>query len=216
MSAAADIAAQDSGATHARGSTAARRSCAWRALSAVGLTLVIGVAGLMLLPSLLGYHRYVIVSGSMEPAIPIWSVVYDKEVSVADLEVGDVITFVPPPEYNIALPVTHRIVEITSAPEEARETAAAGRLFRTKGDANETPDPWTMTLDRPTQDRVEHDLPYLGYIYRALSRRWVQLLFLGLPALVIAIAVFRALWIEAGIGVREERARASADDGTRR
>lgn len=174
---------------------------------------MLGLAFLMLLPSLLGYHRYVIVSGSMEPAIPTWSVVYDKDVPVEELQIGDVITFVPPPEYNVTLPVTHRIVEISSAPKGAEE-AAAGRLFRTKGDANETTDPWLMMLDRPTQDRVEHHLPYLGHIYRALSRRWVQLVFLGLPALVIAIAIFRALWIEAGAGVREERrARAQAEDG---
>ena len=66
-----------------------------------------------------------IVSGSMEPAIPTGSVVYDEVVPVEDLEVGDVITFVPPPEYGIAEPVTHRIVEIGRTPPAARPPASS-------------------------------------------------------------------------------------------
>ena len=181
------------------------RAVVGKVASAVGLAIVLTLAFLMLLPSLLGYHRYVIISGSMEPAIPTGSVVYDKDVPVEDLEVGDVITFVPPPEYDITTPVTHRIVEISAAPEDQKEKAAAGRMFRTKGDANEDPDPWRMVLDHPTQDRVEHHLPYLGYVYQWLSKRWVQLLVIGLPALVIGFLICRALWIEAGYAVAEER-----------
>ena len=176
-----------------------------RVASTVGLVLVLLIALLMILPSLLGFHRYVITSGSMEPAIPTGSVVYDKDFPVADLEVGDVITFVPPPEYDIETPVTHRIVEISAAPEDQKEKAAAGRLFRTKGDANEARDPWLMVLDQPTQDRVEHHVPYMGYVYQWLNKRWVQLLAIGLPALAIAVVIARALWREAGYAVRRER-----------
>jgi signal peptidase len=52
---------------------------------------------------------------------------------------------------------------------------------RTKGDANEAPDAWTAVLNGPDQARVEHHIPYLGYVYMALSNRWVQLLVIGLP-----------------------------------
>jgi signal peptidase len=175
--------------------------------SAVGLTLVLALALalLMLLPTLLGFHRYVLVSGSMTPTIPTGSVVYDKDIPVGDLKLGDVITFVPPPEYGVTSPVTHRIFEIGAAPEDAKDKAVAGRAFRTKGDANEDPDPWRMVLNHPTQDRVEQHLPYVGYVYIWLSKRWVQLLVIGLPALVIMIIVGRALWREAGYAVLEER-----------
>lgn len=177
-----------------------------RVASTVGLVLVLVIAVLMILPSLLGFHRYVITSGSMEPTIPTGSVVYDKDVPVADLEVRDVITFVPPPDYDIDTPVTHRIVEISTAPKDQKEKAAAGRMFRTKGDANEARDPWLMVLDKPTQDRVENHVRYVGYVYLWLSKRWVQLLVIGLPALVIALLIARALWREAGYAVRRERA----------
>ena len=184
------------------------------ALSTVGLILVLTVAGLMVLPALLGYERYVIVSGSMEPTIGTGSVVYDKPVPVEDLKVGDIITFVPPPEFEHDKPVTHRIHEIsTTAPgtEVDGEVVPAGtRQFRTKGDANEDVDPWKMVLDQPEQARVEHHIEYLGYIYGFLSNRWVQLLVIGLPALLLAVVIARALWHEAGDAVLRERAKAAA------
>src|SRR5436190_18121667 len=91
-----------------------------RVASAVGLTLVLALALLMLLPTVLGFHRYVLVSGSMEPTIPTGSVVYDKDIPVGDLKVGDVFTFVPPAEYDITSPVTHRTFEINAAPADAK------------------------------------------------------------------------------------------------
>jgi signal peptidase len=174
------------------------------------LVAAIGLAALMVLPILLGYERYVIVSGSMEPTIPVGSIVYDEVVPVEELEVGDVITFVPPPEYDISDPVTHRIHSITVAGENS-ETPGE-RIIRTKGDANEKVDPWQMILDRPEQARVAHHIPYVGYVYMALSKPWVQLLVIGLPALALAVFVAASLWRLSGQGVEEERrARAEAE-----
>jgi signal peptidase I len=178
-------------------------------LNWVAFWAVIAVAGLMLVPSLLGYDRYVIVSGSMEPAIGTGSVVYDRAVPVEDLAVGDIITFLPPPEYNPEEPVTHRIHEISRAPQgtTVNGKAAGGALqYRTKGDANKDVDPWTIVFDKPDQARVEHHIEKLGYVYIALSNRWVQLLVIGLPAAVIFVLICIALWREAGDAVaREER-----------
>ena len=178
----------------------------FRVLSVIGLVCVLLVAGLMLVPTILGYQRYVLVSGSMTPTIPTGSIVYDEVVPVADLAVGDVITFVPPPSYGITTPVTHRIYEI-SKNEEGEQ------VFRTKGDANDSPDAWEMTLDSDTQARVAHHIEKLGYIYIALSNRWVQLLVIGLPALVIMGLICVALWREAGEAVLREEAEAQAGAG---
>jgi signal peptidase len=182
-------------------------------LSTIGLIAVVTIAGLMLLPALLGYERYVIVSGSMEPAIGTGSVVYDKPVPVEQLAIGDVITFVPPPEFGVEQPVTHRIhaIEETAPGDEVggEEVPAGTRQFRTKGDANDDPDPWKMVPDGPEQARVEHHVEYLGYIYGALSNRWVQLLVIGLPALLLVVVLARALWHEAGAAVARDRAKAA-------
>jgi signal peptidase I len=183
-------------------------------LSTIGLILVLTIAGLMLVPALLGYERYVIVSGSMEPTIGTGSVVYDKTAPVEDLKVGDVITFAPPPEFDVDGQVTHRIhsIEKTAPGDQVdgKEVPAGTRQFVTKGDANDDPDPWKMVPDQPDQARVEHHIEYLGYIYGALSNRWVQLLVIGLPALVLVVLLARALWHEAGDAVVRDRAKAGA------
>ena len=77
------------------------------------LTVVVaGVALFVLLPSLLGYERYVIESGSMEPTLSVGTVVYAKAQPPEALAVGDIITYQPPPETKVDDLVTHRIVEI--------------------------------------------------------------------------------------------------------
>jgi signal peptidase len=178
------------------------------ALTTAAFVIALVIVGLMLVPGLMGLQRYVIVSGSMEPTIPKGSVVYDELVPVDDLEVGDVITFAPPAEFDISEPVTHRIVEIGEAPPNSDHPGE--RTFRTKGDANDAPDAWTVVFDEPEQTRVKHHLPYVGYIYMALDHRWVQLLVVGLPALLIVVVLAVSLWRLAGEAVREERARAPA------
>jgi signal peptidase len=179
-------------------------------VSTVLLIGAIGLAALMILPSLLGYERYVIVSGSMEPTIPVGSIVYDEVVPVDDLEVGDIITFVPPAEFDISDPVTHRIHSITVGGEDS--DVPGQRVFRTKGDNNDNVDPWHMVLDRPEQARVAHHIPYVGYVYMALSKPWVQLLLIGLPALAIAVFVVLSLWRISGQAVMEERREKSEAD----
>jgi signal peptidase I len=148
------------------------------------------LAALMLLPGLVGYERYVITSGSMTGAYDRGSIVFDEVVPVADLRVGDVITYTPPPGAGPRGMITHRIHSIG--------TDQLGRpLFRTKGDANQAADPWTFSLDEPTQARVAFHVPYLGYLFAALTIRPVRMLVVGLPALLLALGVLARLRREA-------------------
>jgi signal peptidase len=153
------------------------------------------LGGLMILPWLFGYQRYVITSGSMTGTYDRGSVVFADVVPVADLEVGDVITYTPPPGSGPDGLVTHRIVSI-SADQFGRP------LYRTQGDANEAADPWTFTLDEPTQARAALGVPYVGYALAALSIREVRMVTIGIPALLIAVAVLA--------GFRREVRRAEA------
>jgi signal peptidase I len=161
------------------------RSPRRRAASALATALCAAcllLAALMILPGLFGYHRYVITSGSMTGTYDRGSVVFADVVPVSDLQVGDVITYTPPPGSGPDGLVTHRIVSI--------DRDRFGRaLFRTKGDANETPDPWTFTLDEPTQARAVFDVPSLGYALSVLSIREARMVVIGIPALLIAFAV---------------------------
>ena len=142
----------------------------------------LGLAGLMLLPGLLGYQRYVITSGSMTGTYDRGSVVFDKVVPVSDLRVGDAITYTPPAGSGPSGRITHRIVWIGS-------DQLSRQALRTKGDANESADPWTFTLDGATQARVAFHVPYVGYVLSALAIRQVRMVLIGLPALLIAFAV---------------------------
>lgn len=152
------------------------------ALATALCAVCLGLAGLMLLPGFFGYQRYVITSGSMTGTYDRGSVVFDEVVPVTDLQVGDVITYTPPTGSGPSGRITHRIVWIGS-------DQFGRRAIRTKGDANEAVDPWTFTLDGDTQARVSFHVPYVGYLLSALAIREARMIFIGLPALLIAFAV---------------------------
>jgi len=155
--------------THPLTALKALRTVAITAIAAVCLAL--GAA--TIIPAALGLQHYVIDRGS---------VVFDEAVPVASLRVGDVITYTPPAKADSTPFVTHRIASIKKA-------RGGERLFHTKGDANNAPDPWSFTLDQPTQAKVVGHVPYLGYAFAALEIRWVRMLLIGIPALLIAISV---------------------------
>ena len=158
------------------------------------------VVAAIVIPGLLGLQRYVITGGSMTGTIPKGAVIYSRITPVAQLKVGDIITFNPP---GVSGAVTHRIVAVETGPD--------GRpAFQTKGDFNETADPWNpVTLNEPQQARYVFQVPVLGYVLAALSMRTVRIALIGLPAVLIALSLLWSLWREAG----EEVARRIEDDG---
>jgi signal peptidase len=172
------------------------------------LTTLLVAAGLLfgallLLPAVLGWQRYVIVSGSMSGTYDRGSLVLDEVVPVAALRVGDVITYRPPAGSGPAGLVTHRIVEIS-------RDKLGGLRFRTKGDANQAADPWTFSLKGPEQARVKLGIPKAGFAVAALSdRRW-RMLIVGLPAALIGLMSLVGIWREAGEEARRRGAPAGA------
>ena len=95
-----------------------------------GLCLLVMVLALaFLLPAAFGLQRYVITGGSMEGTYDLGSVVFEESVPVADLQVGDVITYVPPADSGIDTLVTHRIIAID------------GTTFRPRATRTPTPTP---------------------------------------------------------------------------
>ena len=107
----------------------------------IGLTvlLLIGIAFRIMLPAgepgyFFGYRLGFVVSDSMEPAIPTYSLLIEKEYYEGEsLLEGDIISFYPHVESSYSsLRITHRIVEINDD----------GII--TKGDNNELPDPYIL------------------------------------------------------------------------
>ncbi|PFG38279.1 signal peptidase, endoplasmic reticulum-type [Georgenia soli] len=153
------------------------------ALPQVGNVLLVAimvVAAIYLLPGLLGYQRYVITGGSMSGTFEKGSIAFERTVPVAALEVGDVITYMPPADSGVDNLVTHRISEITTGENGTP-------LLRTKGDANADVDPWAFQLVDDLQPVVSFTVPYLGYVFMALADPTVRVLVIGVPAGLVAL-----------------------------
>lgn len=183
----------------------ARRAARWVGAAATVLCLLL--AATLLIPAALGFQRYVIVSGSMTGTYDRGSIVFDEEVPVSDLKVGDTITYAPPPGASPEKLVTHRIVSIG-------RNGRGEETFRTKGDANEVADPWTFTLDEPEQARVAFSVPYVGYPLAALSIPIVRMLAIGIPAIAVAILILAGIWRDAGEEARRRQAESNAIPST--
>ncbi len=164
---------------------------AGRLASGAVLAVAVIAALLVLVPTLLGMQRYALVSGSMAGSYDEGTLVLADVVPVDALEVGDVITYTPPPGAGPGHLVTHRIAS-------TGRDAQGQRTFRTKGDANPVADPWTFSLLSERQARVRVGIPYAGHALTALGRRDVRLAVIALPALLIAGFSLAGLWRRLG------------------
>lgn len=124
------------------------------------LSIVVVLAAVVLariIPWLTGGATFVVGGGSMEPAIPLGSVVIAEPVANEDLAVGDVVSIRVDGQHAI---FTHRI---------ARLVDRDGELWlQTKGDANEEPDP-SIVPSTAIIGRADVVLPFAGYAVQLLS-----------------------------------------------
>ncbi|MBR0373673.1 MAG: signal peptidase I [Mogibacterium sp.] len=123
-------------------------------IGTVTILLVFVLCLSLAVPKLLGFQTYAVMSGSMEPNIPVGSVIYAGDVDPATLGEGDVIVF-----YNgkSDVPITHRVVR--------NDTDKAEVI--TKGDANQKEDapiPYENVIGV-----VKVHIPYLGHIFAVMS-----------------------------------------------
>ncbi|HXF02744.1 MAG TPA: signal peptidase I [Arthrobacter sp.] len=146
----------------------------------INLAAVLGIvaAAAILLPGLLGMERYVITGTSMSGTFERGSLAFEEPVPVDQLRVGDVITYMPPPDSGLTRLVTHRIISI--------DEDTLGPVFRTKGDANSSQDPWEFRLEEPMQPRVVASVPYVGHAFIALADKSQRMLIIGVPAGALA------------------------------
>jgi signal peptidase len=169
-------------------------------LALIGL-IVIVLFGLILgkVVPLTGHQTIIIGGGSMEPAIGLGSAIVIAPVRPADLVKGDVVSLRVGPERST---YTHRIIDVFDRPD--------GVWIRTKGDANEEPDP-TLVPATAIIGRVEWSIPFAGYLMALLSLPVGVVFVLGLAATLLAIA-----WLLESVEVDPRRARVgSAPDASR-
>lgn len=146
-------------------------------LRSAGLWLgaVIGIATVVIVVVCLAFQLrpQVVVSGSMEPTLPVGSLLLVASTPADELRTGDIVTVERPRGRGL---VTHRIVSAT-----LHDGLATVEL---KGDANATvdPDPYVVR----SADRLVVSIPGAGYVAAAVKSPFIMT---ALVLLVVAVLI---------------------------
>jgi signal peptidase len=143
----------------------------------VGIALVILLMAMVVLALLaphFGWRADTVLSGSMEPALPVGCVQVTKPVKPEDIKVGDIITFRSPTNGKL---MSHRVVAV----EEGQSYQ-----FRTRGDANEDADPYLVPAENVV-GRVCFKLSHVGYVVEYLKTP-IGFVLLGLCGIALILA----------------------------
>ena len=156
-----------------------RQLAAWAGRWAVR-ALVTGALALFALvavgPHVLHYRTLTMLTGSMTGTIDVGDVAVVTPLPVADVHPGMVISYhIPVDDHRL---VTHRVVTVEHG-DDGTVTV------QTKGDANESADPWKATLRGDTAWQVRGVVPHVGTAIQWLRAPVVsQTLVYGVPALL--------------------------------
>lgn len=132
-------------------------------------------------PAVLGHKIYIVMSGSMEPAIKTGSLIAVKILPAEEIQPGDVITYRSDRSANLT---THRVHHLE---------LDDGLLFHTKGDANNALDPLPVE-GRQLVGKVTFMVPRVGYLFAYTRTSRGQLILFGLAALTVALELARNIW----------------------
>jgi signal peptidase len=125
-----------------------------------------------------GHHLEEVVTGSMQPTIPIGSMVVTEQLPASRLQVGNILVF--PDPNDTKLTIVHRIVWLS-------HDQSGDVLVRTKGDYNAMPDQWTLKRAANAEaDRVFEIIPGGGTVAGYLQ----TLGFWGLILLLVGVIGF--------------------------
>ena len=175
------------GTTTKKGEKQNSNSKLGKALDWIG-TIIIVLAILVCLslavPKLFGVSGYAVITGSMEPTIPVGSMIYAKYEDPHALNVGDVIVFY---DGYSEVPVTHRVVE--NNPTDG--------ILVTQGDANPEPDMAPILYPNVIGKVVCH-VPILGRLLAPLGSFGgkLSLICIIMGALLLSMAGKRARRME--------------------
>jgi signal peptidase I len=131
-----------------------------RAVGFIGVALVVFFVGFSLfthLAPLTGRQLFIVGGGSMEPSIPLGSLVIVTPTDARTVGVGDVLTI----RADNGVVFTHRVTRVVDLPD--------GRFFETKGDANQTPDNGLVPA-RAVVGAADQYVPFAGYAQGFLSK----------------------------------------------
>lgn len=120
--------------------------------SIINILIIIALAALalyLIVPRILGMKTFAVLSGSMEPEIPVGSIVITEEVDPATITPGQIVTY----QLEGDTMVTHRVVK----------NDKNNKQLTTKGDANNVEDSNPVPYEKVV-GHAKSKLPYAGYV----------------------------------------------------
>ena len=163
-------------------------------------------------PAIGAEGSYVVLSGSMQPAIQPGDVVFVYEVDPLTIEAGDVVMF---SRQGSEIPTTHRVIEVVPTND-----FESGVGFRTMGDANEDPDQRLVpgeaivgvvpAITLPFVGTVLFGVPEMGHVVQFANTQFGFVLLVGIPITAFILnEVYRA-----ATGKRSEPEKTRREEGT--
>lgn len=144
-----------------------------------------------------GLSPFAVLSGSMEPELPVGSLIYVRPVDPTEVHVGDTITF----RLESGTLVTHEVYEIDAKAHEFRTHGIANVDSRGNISPDAAPVPWSSLVGS-----VVACVPLLGYINVFVTQPPGIFVVIAGVAVVIGVSIVLEL---VGMGKREKRAAAS-------
>lgn len=204
----------------------------WNVITTVLVALVVLVAVLLVGVRVAGVQPLYVMSGSMEPAFHVGSLIFVKKVDPAKIEVGDPITYTINEAGDYS---THRVIAV-----EARETGTrfvedengqtvldesgapmieeypleeTAYYFQTKGDANNSPD-GTPVYYKNVVGVPRVTIPYLGYLAHWLQTPRGRIMGITIAAVIVILTFLPDLlkWVEDGDKKKESTEQSAAPD----
>ena len=149
-------------------------------MSILLVTAMVALAVLLVGVRVVGLTPYTVLSGSMEPAYRVGSLIYVRAIDAEEIKVGTPLTF---KVSGGAMLATHRVVEITELEGEV--------VYITKGDANDVTDPplrYANVVGSPV-----FSIPYLGYFSTWLQSGAGAIAGIALAAMLLLSALLAEL-----------------------
>ena len=136
--------------------------------------------------SFFGYSFFKVTTGSMEPTIPVGSLILTKDEQIETIDMNDIISFYSKEAYMNGRIITHRVI--------AKEISGTGQvLLTTRGDANSSTDIHSVDTDNLIGKVVwiSGEGNVFAKIMGFLSGRAGFFTCIAIPAILISVFIFK-------------------------
>jgi signal peptidase I len=146
----------------------------WISLGLMGLLFF--VVASPVLPTKTIVSSYVVATGSMKPIIQPGSIAFVRPIDANMVNNNDIISFIDP--NNPKVTIIHRVTYI--------ETGGTNPYFHTKGDANNSTDPWVVSYTA-IKGLYLFSIPYVGYAIVFLRTPLGFFIAIGIPGILMLL-----------------------------